>query len=301
MPAGEPRGMARAAFRAMGTRVRCIGPAGHAAFEPAVGGVRATFEREELRFSRFRGDSELSRVNAAAGSWTAVTPGFAELVGFALAAWERSEGRFDPTVLGAMLAAGYDRDFDEIVAGARAELHPGRPAGGAGDVRLDGRRLRLPEGVTLDLGGVAKGWTVDRAALGAVAAGLPWALIEAGGDLRLAGEPPLGGIEVAVEDPVSSDTDLGRVVLQEGALATSSVTRRAWGPGLHHLIDPATGAPSTGPVLQATVWASTCAEAEISSKDALLGGEASLDRGAALLVLRDGRIVTNFDQTEVAS
>ena len=301
MPPGEAEGTARAAFRAMGTRVRCIGPAGHAAFEPAVAEVRATFEREERRFSRFRGDSELSRVNAAAGSWTTVSGGFAELVGFALAAWERTAGRFDPTLLGAMLAAGYDRDFDEIVAGARAELHPGRPARGAGDVRLDGRRLRLPDGVALDLGGVAKGWTVDRAALAAVDAGLPWALIEAGGDLRLIGEPPRAGLEIAVEDPECSDTEIGRIVLRDGGLATSSVTRRAWGPGLHHLIDPATGAPSTGPVLQATVWAPTCADAEIGSKDALLGGEPSLDHGPALLVLRNGRIVTSIDRMEAAA
>lgn len=294
-------GTARAAFRAMGTRVRCIAPAGHATFEPAVASVRATFEREELRFSRFRGDSELSRVNAAAGSWTTVSPAFAELVGFAIAAWERTHGRFDPTLLGAMVAAGYDRDFDEIVAGARAELHAGTPARGAGDVRLDGRRLRLPDGVALDLGGVAKGWTVDLAARAAVAAGLPWALIEAGGDLRLDGEPPVGGLEIAVEDPESSDADVGRIVVRDGALATSSVTRRAWGPGRHHLIDPATGAPSIGPVLQATVWASTCADAEIASKDALLEGAPYLDRGPGLLVLRDGRIVTNIDVMEDAA
>ena len=293
--------MVRAAFRAMGTRVRCIAPLGHAAVDPAVERVRATFQREERRFSRFRGDSELSRVNATAGSWTTVSPSFAELVRFALAAWDRTAGRFDPTLLGVMNAAGYDRDFDEIVAGARAELRARSPAGGAGDVRLDGCRLRLPDGVALDLGGVAKGWTVDRATAVAIATGLPWALIDAGGDLRLAGDPPPGGIEIAVEDPETSDTDVGRIVIWHGALATSSVTRRGWGPGLHHLIDPTTGLPATGPVLQATVWAPTCADAEISSKDALLGGEPSLDRGPALLVLRDGRIVTNIDHTGVAA
>ena len=204
--------------------------------------------------SRFRGDGELSRVNATAGSWTTVSSGFAELMESALAAYERTSGRFDPTLMGAMVAAGYDRDFDDIVAGARAELHPGRPAGGAGDVQLDGRRLLLPAGTALDLGGVAKGWTVDRAALDAVATGLPWALIDAGGEIRLAGEPPPRGVEIAVEDPEAVETDVGRIVLQDGALATSSVTRRRWGPGLHHLIDPETVAPATGPVLQATVW-----------------------------------------------
>ena len=294
-------GFARASFRAMGTLVQCIAPADHPAFQSGVASVHATFEREELRFSRFRGDSELSRVNSTAGSWTTLSPTFAELVGFALTAWERTAGRFDPTLLGSMVAAGYDRDFDDILAGARAELHAGRAARGAGDVRLDGQRLRLPDGVALDLGGVAKGWTVDRAARAAVAAGLPWALIDAGGDLRLEGEAPIGGIEIAVEDPESSDTDVGRISLRDGALATSSVTRRAWGPDRHHLIDPGTGAPSIGPVLQATVWARTCADAEISAKDALLQGEPYLDGGPALLILRDGRIVTNIDSQEVAA
>lgn len=293
-------GLDRAEFRAMGTRIRCIAPAGHPAFDAAVANVGAAFDDDERRFSRFRGDSELARVNASAGSSTVVSPAFAELVGIALAAWERTAGRFDPTVLEAVVAAGYDRDFDEIVAGARMALHPGRPARRAGDVRLDGRRLRLPEGIGLDLGGLAKGWTVDRAARAAVDTGLPWALIDAGGDLRLMGAAPPSGVEIAVDDP-ESDDEAGRIVLRDGALATSSVNRRSWGPGLHHLIDPATGAPSTGPVLQATVWAPTCTDAEISSKDALLEGEPYLDRGPAVLVLRDGRIITNLDTPRLAA
>ena len=268
-------------FRAMGTRIRCVGPAGHPAFGSAVDTVRATFEREELRCSRFRGDSELSRVNASAGTWTTVSVGFADLVRIALDGWARTGGRFDPTLLHALLAAGYDRDFDEILAGARVQLHPGTPAGRAGEVALEGRRLRLPEGVALDLGGLAKGWTADLAARAAAAAGLPWALIDAGGDLRLIGEPPTD-LEIAVEDPETPEAEIGRIVLRNGAIATSSVTRRSWGPGRHHLIDPATGAPSTGEVIQATVWARTCADAEISSKDALLEGEAYLERGPAL-------------------
>ena len=149
------------------------------------------------------------------------------------------------------------------MAGARVQLHAGTRAGRAGDVDLHGRRLRLPEGVALDLGGIAKGWAVDRAALAATSAGLPWALIDAGGDLRLAGEAPPNGLEIEVEDPEAPDTDIGRIVLRDGALATSSVTRRSWGAGRHHLIDPATGVPSAGPVLQATVWSPTCTEAEI--------------------------------------
>jgi thiamine biosynthesis lipoprotein len=287
-------------FRAMGTDVRCIAPASPA-FDRAAEVVRTIFEREERRFSRFRGDSELARVNAAAGSWVDVSEPFADVVGFALSAWRRTEGRFDPTLLGAMIAAGYDRDFDEILAGARDALNPVQPAGRADEVELDGRRLRLPDGVGLDLSGVVKGWTVDRTTHAALSAGLPWILVEAGGDLRLEGSVPNGGLEIAVEDPQAPDTEIGRMTISDGALATSCVTKRAWGPDLHHLIDPSTGMPAAGPVLQATVWAPTCAEAEVRSKDALLLGEEYLRRAPALLVLREGPVLTNFRTCERAA
>jgi thiamine biosynthesis lipoprotein len=291
---------ARSVFRAMGTNVRCIAPPSPV-FRRAARDIRAIFEREERRFSRFRGDSELAQVNAAAGSWVEVSPPFAEVMTIALSAWRRTEGRFDPTLLRAMIAAGYDRDFDELLAGARDALRPAAPAGRAGEVELHGRCLRLPKAVGLDLGGIVKGWTVDRAAHAALSAGLSWVLVEAGGDLRLVGEPPTAGLEIAIEDPQGRDTEIGRVTITHGAIATSCVTKRAWGPDLHHLIDPSAGTPASGRVLQATVWAPTCAEAEIRSKDALLRGEDFLRQGPALLVLRDGPVLTNFHTCERAA
>ena len=279
----------------MGTDVCLIGPDGHAALEAAHRAVRTTFEREEARCSRFRDDSELSRVNGAAGTEVVVSPGFARIVSLALAAARRTDGRFDPTVLPALVAAGYDRGFDEILAGARAALRPASPCGRWREIRLTGTSLRLPHGVGLDLGGIAKGWTVDLAAEAAIVVGLPWAIVNAGGDLRLAGTPPAGGIEVAVEDPEDVSAELLRLRLRSGALATSSVTRRAWGPGLHHLIDPATGLPSSGTALQATAWAPTCAEAEVAAKDVLLSAGTALERTAAVLVLRDGNVHTTLE------
>lgn len=291
---------ASTSFRAMGSDVRCIAPPSPASGRVAEV-VRTIFDREERRFSRFRGDSELAHVNASAGSWVDVSEPFAEVVAFALSAWQRTDGRFDPTLLGAMITAGYDRDFDEILAGARDVLHPVAPAGRADEVELDGRRLRLPAGVGLDLGGVVKGWTVDRAVDAALLAGSPWVLVVAGGDLRLEGSVPTGGLEIAVEDPQAPDTEVGRVTISDGALATSCVTKRAWGPDLHHLIDPSTGTPAAGPVLQSTVWAPTCAEAEVRSKDALLLGADYLRRAPALLVLREGPVLTNFRTCERAA
>lgn len=281
-------------FRAMGTDVSLIGPAGHPAFAAAAHHVRATFEREESRCSRFRGDSELSWVNAGAGGWTVISAGLAEIVGLALEAARRTSGRFDPTVLHAMVAAGYDRDFDEVLAGARATLHPAMPCGRWDEVELRGRELRLPPGVGLDLGGIAKGWTVDQAAEVAVRSGLPWALVNAGGDLRLTGRLP-GGIEVGVQDPEDPSLELARLRLHSGALATSSVTKRAWGLGLHHLIDPTTGASAAGTPLQATVWAPTCTEAEVAAKDVLLAGERGPAPTAAVVVSREGAVHLNLE------
>lgn len=285
-------------FRAMGTTVTLItdGRASDRAFRRAARAVETLFSREEMRFSRFRSDSELSFVNAGAGRWTRVSPGFAALVCHALDAAARSGGLFDPTVLPALLAAGYDRDFDELIVGARGALHPAQPCGRWPDVVLDGDLLRLPEGVGLDFGGVAKGWTVELAAHAALDQGLQWAIVNAGGDLRLVGHAPGGGIDVAVEDPERGPSEAMRVWLVSGALATSSVTARSWGPGQHHLIDPRTGLPAATGFLQATMWAETCAEAEIRSKWALLEGPAVLDQMSGLLVSDAGHIVMNLEQ-----
>ncbi|MFB3737611.1 MAG: FAD:protein FMN transferase [Candidatus Velamenicoccus archaeovorus] len=284
-------------FRAMGTSVSLIAdPRSRPdAFARAARAVELTFVREEFRFSRFRGDSELARVNARAGRWTKVSPGFATLLAYALDAAASSDGLFDPTVLPALVAAGYDRDFDELIAGARDALHPSEPCGRWPDVELDGDLVRLPVGVGLDFGGIAKGWTVDLAAHDAVGQGLPWAIVNAGGDLRIAGSPPLDGFPIGIDDPEVPGAEVLRIRVDRGAVATSSITARAWGPGRHHLIDPRTALPADTGILQATVWAETCAEAEIRSKWALLSGPSSLDHVTGVLVTTDGRVLMNVD------
>ena len=81
---------------------------------------------------------------------------FESLVRFALSQAERTDGLFDPAVLDALIAAGYDRDFDEVIAGARGALHPPRPCGRWRDIEVRRGAIRMPEGVGLDLGGVAR-------------------------------------------------------------------------------------------------------------------------------------------------
>jgi thiamine biosynthesis lipoprotein len=99
---------------------------------------------------------------------------------------------------------------------------------------------------------------------------------------------------VALEDPLDHGAEAARIRLEAGAVATSSVTARVWGPGLHQLIDPRTSLPAATEILQATMWAETCAEAEIRSKWALFAGPPALDRFPGVLILTGDRILTNM-------
>ena len=282
----------------MGTTVTLVTAAASrkraaAALTHAFDIVQRTFVREDQRFSRFRPDTEISRVNDAAGSWTTVSKPFLKVLLLALEAARVTDGLFDPTVLPALLAAGYVGDFDEVLAGARLALHPPEPCGRWPEIEIRGREVRLPAGVSLDFGGIAKGWTVDRAAK-RMRELLPWALVDAGGDLRLVGRAPAGGLAIGIEDPHEPSREVLRLRLERGALATSSVTTRSWGEGRHHLIDPRTSEPAATGILQATVWAPTCSGAEMGSKWALLEGDGILERLPAVLVHDDGGIVTNL-------
>lgn len=285
---------ARHAFRAMGTDVSIDGPGTDGTtFLRASATVEAVFAREEQRFSRFCADSELSHVNAAAGRWTQVSPPFDALVGIALTHAERSDGLFDPTVLDAVIAAGYDRDFDEVLAGARGALRAPRPCGRWREIETRPGEILLPAGVGLDLGGIAKGWTADLAAEAALREGLQWSLVSAGGDLRVAGDAP--PIDVRIEDPGAPRATAAWLRLESGALASSSTMRRAWGSDLHHIVDPRSGAPVDSPIVQATVWAATCAEAEVLATWALITGAGAMDTVPCALVARGGDLIVNFE------
>src|SRR5438132_2544439 len=235
---------ARRAFTSMGTTVELIAAPGSSErdVDRAWASIQRTFVREDRRFSRFKPDSELSKVNDAAGTWVRISKPFYELTRLALQAALDTEGLFDPTVLPALKAAGYDRDFsivrtrgdqeDEELRQIRREFRDlmvrnSTACGAWQQIRLAEDRIRLPEGAELDFGGIAKGWTVDMAA--AEASRFDWAILDAGGDLRIFGEPPEGGLQVAVEDPEERASEALRVGISSGALATTSVKVRSWG------------------------------------------------------------------------
>lgn len=238
-------------------------------------------ELEQLggQASRFRSDSEISRLNGAGGGVFLLSDGLAEAIGVSLAAAGFTRGMVDPTVGAALVALGYDRDFAAVDPDGPT-LSPGPPpAPGWASVRLAGRLLTLPAGVHLDLGATAKGLGSDRSARAAFSAAgrVGGVLVSLGGDIATAGESPKGGWPVLVaDDHRSSDPSVGQMVrLRRGGVATSSVTCRVWrrgGVALHHIVDPSTGRPATGPWRTASVAAPSCAEANAASTAALVAG-----------------------------
>ena len=278
----------------MGTTVECLldveaSPAAHAALRA----IEIEFERLEAVFSRFRPDSELSELNRNGA--LVVGADLLRVTELALAARERTGGRFDPTIHEALVAAGYDRTFTAMeLDGVAANGGPLQRCGGG--VTIDHRLsiVELEPGVRVDLGGIAKGYAVDRAC--EILAGIGPCLVNAGGDLAVQGIRHQGSWHVGV------DTAHGMITLglDHGAIATSGRDQRRWqrsGEGRHHLIDPATRRPSTSNLLRVTVVASQAVEAEILAKALLLAGEeeavseANELRLPCLFVTEDGRDV----------
>ncbi len=255
-------------FRAMSTDVAITvvgGDAHHLAW------ARARVAQLEQRWSRFLPDSEISRLNGAAGTPLEVSEDTVEAVAAACAAWVVTHGAFDPTVHDSLLRLGYDDTIDTVRGRDGAAPCSTLPAPGCAGVVFDRvqRIVRLPEGVRLDLGGIGKGLAADLTVAGLLAHGAAGALVSIGGDVRVAGTPPNGEAWViAVEDP-RDDQPIATVELLDGGVATSTTLRRRWRAGHrthHHLVEPTTGT-STGPeVVGAAVVADTAAWADALSK-----------------------------------
>jgi thiamine biosynthesis lipoprotein len=280
-------------FRAMGTDCHLV-VAGDRSLADAA---RARVDELEQRWSRFIDDSDVSRLNQAAGAAVRVSPDTIELVGRAVEAWRLSGGAFDPTVLGAVLRAGYTRSFDELGPAPA----PGQSVLGVGaaDIVVEGELVRLPAGSGFDPGGIGKGLAADIVAAEAIAAGADGVCVNMGGDVRVAGTAPGGGTwTVAVEHPWQA-RPLVLVGLAEGAVATSTTLLRRWvsgGAPRHHLIDPQTGLPSDTDLNLVTVVAGEAWVAEVLAKAVLLRGSAyPFDilggTGAAGLAVDDGGTV----------
>lgn len=270
-------------FRAMDTDVDVTVEA-EGFVADALLSVRLLFEEQEAIFSRFRQTSLLSALNRGEVVRDAR---FADACRLAIEAFEFTRGIFNPMVLPALAAAGYDRTFAEVTGGS---LRPQPVPDPRDSLVIEGDTVRLRSGA-LDLGGIVKGWTVDLAAGLLAERGLP-ALVNAGGDLRAVGdeEGEGGGWLVEVAGPGGAVAWSGPCA---GAMATSTIARRRWrtndGSEAHHLIDPRTGLPAQSPFVQVTVRGELTWRAEAWAKSILIAGEdlvpAALDDGYAVLAL----------------
>ena len=290
----------RHTFRAMGTDIECLLERPHDDLaDRALAGAEAEFFRLETCFSRFLPTSDLSLLNAAGEA--EVGADLLCLVEAAVAAREETQGRFDPTIHDALLAAGYDRSFELLdlpAAGSAVAVAMTRASqvvrcGGEVHIDRERSRIRLAAGTRLDLGGIAKGHAADRVSDCLAPAGP--CLVSAGGDIAVRGEPSAGTWAIAVPTPDGGIT-LG---LSQGGLATSGVDRRHWrrdGVECHHVIDPAIGLPAVTDLLRVTVTAGSAREAETRATSLLLAGdfeaagtEADAIGMPCVLVGRDGR------------
>jgi thiamine biosynthesis lipoprotein len=260
----------------MGTQVELLAvgaPSG------ALAAARSRLAELEARWSRFRPNSEISILNRAAGRPVVVSPETLNLLALAVIGWQASAGWFDPTVLDALEAAGYDRSFERLQADGD-ETAGGRPAPGpvpglAGvQFEAEAGAVTLPTGTRVDPGGIAKGYAADLLCAQLRASGAAGVCVNVGGDLRVSGTAPRGG-PWAIAVPHPHGGQAATLELTEGAAATSSPLRRAWhaeGRVAHHLIDPHTRRPAQTGVLQVTVVAGEAWRAEVAGKAAFLAG-----------------------------
>lgn len=262
------------AFRAMGTDCRVL------VFGDASETFAALAEQRvavlEQCWSRFRPDSELSRLNRRAGSGSvAVSSDLALLVEAMVAAWEWTNGHFDATVLHAMQDLGYDADFAAVIAReAVAALTP-RALVGMADVVVNDDTVSLPLEIGIDPGAIGKGLAGDIIVDELIEAGARGVLVDLGGDIVLAGQPDddAWSVDIVDERDRSTFTTLTwPAPMDHLAIATSSTLRRRWADGRHHVIDPATGDIARGDLLQATVVAPDGWQAEAAATCALVLG-----------------------------
>lgn len=287
---------AAAEWAAIGTTVRVV-----VTSPKALWAARQILVKElhalDLACSRFRPDSEIAGLAVRAGRWTPVSEVLAEVLASALAAARDTGGVVDPTMGTDLSRLGYDRDFYEITRGVGSSAPSSsaivpltyrltrRPTWRDVELDTEGRRARVPAGVIVDLGAIAKAWCADRCAKRIDAELSTGVSVSLGGDIATAGSGPVGpdgGWLVRVQDRPESQPDSGpraTVQLHDGfAVATSSTVSRAWQRGssrLHHILDPATRRPAEPVWRTVSVAAPTCVAANTASTASIVHGHAA--------------------------
>jgi thiamine biosynthesis lipoprotein len=261
-------------FDALGTSVRVAACADIATAEREV---RAVLAAIDAACSRFRDDSELMAVNRAGGRPVVLSPLAARAVRLALHAAAWTDGVVDPTVGATVRAVGYDLSFDQLPSERAPIVHVVDTPGWRTVQLDDDGTVRVPAGVLLDLGATAKAFAADLAAERAAATTDGGVLVSIGGDIAVAGEPPVDGWTVGIADShraAFADVDEA-ITLWRGGLATSSTTVRRWRAGEtthHHIVDPTTGCSAWSGWRTVTVAAADCVAANVLSTWGVIHG-----------------------------
>lgn len=282
-------------------RVVVVDPA---ALEEARAVLTDTMAAVDRACSRFRPDSEVAVLEAAAGRWTPVSPLLLDLLSVALTAARATDGDVDPTVGASLVELGYDRDIADI-SSAGCVVSVAAPGWQSIELDVDAGRARVAPGVRVDLGATAKAWTADAASAEITRRTGSGCLVSIGGDVAVAGPPPGPGWRIRVEDvaghpdaPPSGSATV--VLLRSGGLATSSTRARRWqrdGLSLHHLLDPRTGLPPEPAWRTVSAAADSCVAANTVTTAAIVRGERvwpllRSTHSPVRLVTVDGQVLT---------
>lgn len=273
-------------FAALGTEVEGALGAESASGQRLWQQIRETVGHFASRFSRFSPASELSQLNAQAGTLVKVSPEMMMLLDESQKMWQATKHLVDPSIGYAVISAGYDKSFELL---SPVEHRPTAPMKMVRanfallDIRKPSSQVKLPIGVSIDFGGLGKGYLLDQLVpmIEQVTTNY-W--LSLGGDMMVSGTAPDGSAwPIGVQDPQHHEQDWATLSVPPGrwAVATSGTTKRkgirndvAW----HHIIDPRTGRPSTSDVVAATVIAPTGLAADAFAKTVLLQGS---DAGVA--------------------
>jgi thiamine biosynthesis lipoprotein len=244
-------------------------------------------DRMERIASRFRTDSEISRVHQAGGHRVPVSSNLLEVLRVALEMAAATDGVVDPTVGRALEYLGYDRDFAEIAAGVPGTLPAARGVPGWRSIDVDplAGTVRIPAGTCVDLGATAKALAAQWVLSGVLAQVDCGVLVSLGGDIAVGGPPPAEGFVVGVSDVCATGEISATVAIRSGGLATSGIGVRRWHLGenlVHHIIDPTTSLPATVLWRTVSVAAASCVEANAAATAAMIKGDAGVEWLAAL-------------------
>jgi FAD:protein FMN transferase len=251
-------------------------------FEQAIEFIQSA----EKRFTRFSEDSELSALNRSAGRRFKASADLFAVVALTQRFFHLTRGLFDPSILPDLKRVGYNRSMELLREQGPAPLQGqaplletllanGHPSFTEMELDESVSTIMLPSGMALDMGGIAKGWIAERAAQ-ILSKYSRACAVDAGGDMFLVGLPE-GQAQwpMALEDPLETESILTTLKVDPGAIATSTITKRAWqqaGKNRHHIIDPRTGEPAVSDWISVTVIAPHACEAEVFAKALLIGG-----------------------------